>query len=126
MPQRDPRVDASIGSAADFARPILTELRAAVHASCPSVEETIKWGHPHFLYHGMLCGMTAFKQHRAFEFWKEALLLDGAATDRGAATHPRRFEPGTRARSRRARCLCAAEPVRTARLHRMARGGQAS
>lgn len=48
-----------------------------MHATCPAVEETIKWGFPHFLHAGaILCSMAAFKQHVAFGFWKGAL-IDG-------------------------------------------------
>ena len=32
---RDERIDAYIARQADFARPILEHLRAAVHAACP-------------------------------------------------------------------------------------------
>ena len=74
MGQRDPRVDAYIGKAAPFARPILKHLRKVVHAGCPKVEETIKWGMPSFEYKGILCGMAAFKQHAVFGFWKEKVL----------------------------------------------------
>lgn len=70
MGTRDPRVDAYIAQAAEFARPILTWLRDVVHQYCPEVEESIKWGFPHFLHHGMLCSMAAFKQHCSFGFWK--------------------------------------------------------
>jgi len=65
----DPRVDAYIARSAPFARPILERLRALVHEALPEVEESIKWGAPHFLHHGMLAGMAAFKQHCAFGFW---------------------------------------------------------
>jgi len=75
MGKRDPRVDAYIAKAADFARPILGELRDAVHANCPDVEETMKWSFPHFMYKGILCSMASFKQHAAFGFWKGALIL---------------------------------------------------
>ena len=64
--------------AAPFARPILKHLRKVVHAGCPDVEETLKWGHPHFDYEGNFCGMAAFKAHATFGFWKGALLGDGA------------------------------------------------
>jgi hypothetical protein len=43
MPKIDPRVDAYIDEAADFARPILKEIRAGVHEACPACEETMKW-----------------------------------------------------------------------------------
>ena len=74
MGKRDPRVDAYIANAADFAQPILTDIREAVHAACPDVEETMKWRFPHFVYKGMLCGVAAFKQHAAFGFWKGSLV----------------------------------------------------
>lgn len=75
MATRDPRVDAYIRKAAPFAQPLLTHFREQVHAACPAAEETIKWGMPHFVYHGNLCGMAAFKQHCAFNFWKGSLLF---------------------------------------------------
>ena len=76
MPKRDPKVDAYIAEAAPFAKPILRRLRKVVHAGCPAVEETIKWGFPHFVYKGNIAGMAAFKEHCVFGFWKDALLFD--------------------------------------------------
>jgi len=82
--KRDPRVDAYINKAADFARPILTHLRETVHAAVPDVVEEMKWSFPHFTYKGMLCSMAAFKQHAMFGFWKASLVLgDKAKTDAG-------------------------------------------
>ena len=75
MGSRDKRVDASIAKSADFAKPILTHLRAVIHEGCPKVEETIKWGMPSFTYHGILCGMAAFKAHCAFGFWRGTLIV---------------------------------------------------
>jgi uncharacterized protein YdeI (YjbR/CyaY-like superfamily) len=77
MGTKDARVDAYIERAAPFARPILKRIRKAVHAGCPEVDETIKWGMPAFMYKGPLCGMAAFKAHATFGFWKHALLLKG-------------------------------------------------
>jgi hypothetical protein len=74
MANRDARVDAYIAKAADFAKPILTHLRAVVHQGCPGVEEDLKWGMPAFHHKGILCMMGAFKQHCMFGFWKHALL----------------------------------------------------
>ena len=74
MGTRDERVDAYIGRAPDFARPILAHLRTLVHAACPGVSETIKWGFPHFEFNGILCSMAAFKTHCAFGFWHGAML----------------------------------------------------
>lgn len=76
MANRDPRIDTYIAKSADFAQPILVHLRELVHTACPDVEETMKWSFPHFMYKGMLCGMSAFKQHVAFGFWKGKLVVD--------------------------------------------------
>jgi hypothetical protein len=75
MPVIDPRIDAYIAQCPDFAQPILAHLRAAVHAACPDVQETMKWSRPHFEYKGLLCGMSAFKAHCGFGFWKGALMF---------------------------------------------------
>jgi len=78
MAIRDPRIDAYISNAPEFARPILVHLREVVHAACPGVEETMKWSMPSFVYAGgILCGMAAFKQHATFGFWKGRLIVPG-------------------------------------------------
>ncbi len=81
MGTRDPRVDAYIADAADFARPILEHLREVVHGACPQVEEDIKWGMPFFVYEGPMCNMAAFKAHCAFGFWKGAGIVGDDADD---------------------------------------------
>ncbi len=81
MPKKDPRVDAYIARAADFARPILKHIRKLVHAACPDVVETMKWSFPHFEHKGVLCSMAAFKQHCSFGFWKGELILGKRGTE---------------------------------------------
>jgi uncharacterized protein YdeI (YjbR/CyaY-like superfamily) len=68
-------VDAYIARSAPFAQPILEYIRSVVHEACPDVEETVKWSMPHFMYHGILGGMSAFKAHCAFGFWKRGLVV---------------------------------------------------
>jgi uncharacterized protein YdeI (YjbR/CyaY-like superfamily) len=64
---RDSRIDAYIERQADFARPILQHLRRVVHEAEPQLEETIKWGMPHFTYKGrIVAGIAAFKAHATF------------------------------------------------------------
>lgn len=75
MGKRDPRVDAYIAKSADFGKPILNHIREVVHESCPEVEETMKWGMPHFEYEGILCGMGSFKEHCALHVWKGSLIV---------------------------------------------------
>ena len=88
MTKKNPSFDAYIKAAAPFAQPILNHLRKLVHTACPEVEETIKWGFPHFDYKGVMCSMAAFKSHCAFGFWKSAIMSDTEkimeVKDRGA------------------------------------------
>lgn len=71
MPKTDPRVDDYIARQAEFARPILTEIRNRMHAIAPGIEETIKWGAPFFVHAGRpLANMAAFKGHASFGFWQ--------------------------------------------------------
>ncbi len=76
MGKKDPRVDAYIAAAADFAKPILRHVRTLVHRACPDVEEKMKWSFPHFDHEGTLCSFAAFKGHCAFGFWKGSLIVD--------------------------------------------------
>ncbi len=72
------QVNKYIAEAPEFARPILEKVRTAFHKGCPDVEEVIKWGVPHFTYHGLLGGMAAFQHHVSFGFWKSKLMSDSA------------------------------------------------
>lgn len=91
----DPRIDAYIAKSAGFAQPILGRLRELVHGALPDVEESIKWGMPHFQYQGkLLCGMAAFKSHCSFGFWHGKAILgdeanDGAMGQLGRITAPK-------------------------------------
>ena len=78
MPTVDPRIDAYIERSADFAKPILKHIRKLVHKAAPEAIETMKWSFPHFDYKGMMCSMAAFKEHCAFNFWKQSLLEQSA------------------------------------------------
>jgi uncharacterized protein YdeI (YjbR/CyaY-like superfamily) len=76
MGKYDKKVDAYISKSGGFAQPILEHIRELVHEACPDVEETIKWGFPHFNYKGILGSMAAFKNHCSFGFWKGAIMKD--------------------------------------------------
>jgi uncharacterized protein YdeI (YjbR/CyaY-like superfamily) len=89
MSTKDPRVDAYIAKAGDFAKPLLRHLRQLVHTACPDVQETMKWSVPHFDYKGMMCGMAAFKSHCKFGFWKSSLVLDGPSDSDAAGQFDR-------------------------------------
>jgi uncharacterized protein YdeI (YjbR/CyaY-like superfamily) len=74
MARTDPRIDAYIAQAAPWAQPILKRLRLVVHRACPGVIETMKWSNPSFEYHGLLCGIVAFKSYCTFGLWKDKLV----------------------------------------------------
>jgi uncharacterized protein YdeI (YjbR/CyaY-like superfamily) len=75
---RDPRIDDYIAKAADFARPILTHVRALVHEALPEAEETIKWGMPHFMVAGKnVIGLAAFKAHASVVIHHEERMGEG-------------------------------------------------
>lgn len=68
--KKDKRIDEYIAASQSFARPILEHLRKVSHQAATDLEETIKWGFPHFNYKGkILCAMAAFKGHCSFNLW---------------------------------------------------------
>ncbi|HUO83783.1 MAG TPA: DUF1801 domain-containing protein [Thermoanaerobaculia bacterium] len=73
-----PEVDEYIASAPVFARPILNKIRKAFRFGCPEIEETMKWGAPHFDFHGLVGGMAHFKEHVLMVFRKGQLMSDPA------------------------------------------------
>lgn len=85
MTTTDTRIDAYIAKAPAYAKPILTAIRAMVHQGAPECEETIKWGHPTFVQNGILCGMAAFKEYCAVNFWKASLIMGADERQDGAA-----------------------------------------
>ncbi|HVH48950.1 MAG TPA: YdeI/OmpD-associated family protein [Sphingomicrobium sp.] len=80
---RDPRIDEYVAKAAPFAKPILSHVRARVHAIVPDVEETLKWSAPAFTRDGkILLMMAAFKAHAALNFWRgQEIRGNGANAD---------------------------------------------
>jgi uncharacterized protein YdeI (YjbR/CyaY-like superfamily) len=79
----DPRIDSYINKSAPFAQPILRHIRRLVHKACPEVEETLKWGFPHFDYKGVMISMAAFKSHCTLNIWKAILIQGIAPVDEG-------------------------------------------
>lgn len=71
-----PAVDAYIEQAADFAKPILKRVRKLFHQACPNIREEMKWSAPHFVHHGIVGSMAAFKQHVSWGFWNAKQMSD--------------------------------------------------
>ncbi len=76
MGTTDPRIDAYIEKAADFAKPMLERTRKAFHKACPQVVETMKWSRPFFEHEGPLGFMAAFTKHASFGLWRAKDLPD--------------------------------------------------
>jgi len=76
MVKKDKRIDSYIAKSASFAQPILKHLRQLVYKADPDIQETVKWGFPHFEHKGIVCSMASFKEHCTFLFWKASLMSD--------------------------------------------------
>ena len=74
--KKSEEVDGYVEDAPLFAKPILNRIRKAFHFGCPDLEETMKWGAPHFEYKGILGAMSAHKEHVTMSFWKGQLMDD--------------------------------------------------
>jgi uncharacterized protein YdeI (YjbR/CyaY-like superfamily) len=73
----DDRISQYILKSADFAQPILNQIRETVHLFCPDVEEGMKWSMPFFMYRGkILCNMASFKNHCSMGFWLHSEMND--------------------------------------------------
>ncbi|WP_294671651.1 YdeI family protein [uncultured Fluviicola sp.] len=77
MKARNEQITQYISKSADFAKPILHELREIVHDFCPDTEEAMKWSMPFFMYRGkILCSFASFKNHCSFGFWLHSEMSD--------------------------------------------------
>ena len=91
MTQHNKEVEKYISKSADFAKPLLEYLRKIIFETCADVEESIKWGTPHYSYKGdHLCMMGAFKKHCSFslykaEFMKDKLIIEGVKAGKSTA-----------------------------------------
>ncbi|EJN02077.1 YdeI/OmpD-associated family protein [Phyllobacterium sp. YR531] len=73
----NPKIDAYLEKTEPFAKPIFIHIRTLLHSICPEIVEEMKWGIPHFDYHGeMMCIFAAYKKHCSFSFWKDSLMSD--------------------------------------------------
>jgi hypothetical protein len=66
----DSKIDDYIARAQPFAQEVLEHLRILVHKVCPDIQETVKWGFPHFGYKGIVCSIGAFKNIAPSDFGK--------------------------------------------------------
>jgi uncharacterized protein YdeI (YjbR/CyaY-like superfamily) len=82
MTKLNPKVTEYIAKSADFAKPILNQLRELILSTCPDADEDVKWGTPHYAYKGdHLCMMGAFKNHCSFSLYKAEMMKDKSIQD---------------------------------------------
>lgn len=62
-------VDAFVAEAPAEAHPVLEQLRSAIKAAVPSVEETMGYGKPYYKFHGWMTGITLYTKHLGVEIW---------------------------------------------------------
>ena len=74
----DPRVDALIEQADEFAKPIVRRLRKLIQHTVPDATETIRSGFASFDYKGPFCSIGIFSNHINLGFWKQSLMQDTA------------------------------------------------
>ena len=59
-------IEKYIHQSPEFAKPVFQLLVKWIIETCPNSNEAIKWGFPHFMYHGkILCSFAAFSKHCA-------------------------------------------------------------
>jgi uncharacterized protein YdeI (YjbR/CyaY-like superfamily) len=82
MTKPNSKVTEYIAKSADFAKPILNQLRELILSTCPDADEDVKWGTPHYAYKGdHLCMMGAFKSHCSFSLYKAEMMKDKSIQD---------------------------------------------
>lgn len=60
----------------DWRGEFLARLRKLIHEADPEITEEWKWDSPIFALNGLVCGVSAFKDHVGVNFFKGASLKD--------------------------------------------------
>lgn len=70
------QINKYINDQIDWKRNILMSLRKVIHEADPEITEEWKWDVPVFTHNGMVCAISAFKNHVKINFFKGANLKD--------------------------------------------------
>ncbi len=70
------KIDEQIASYHDWRGPRLAELRKLINEADPNLEEEWKWGTAVWTHHGLVCAISAFKDHCKMNFFQGAVLPD--------------------------------------------------
>ena len=69
-------IDKQIASYTDWRGKMLGELRKIINDSAPNIQEDWKWSTAVWVDHGLVCAISAFKDHVKMNFFKGARLPD--------------------------------------------------
>lgn len=69
-------IDQQIAGIQDWRGDLLSKLRKIIHDSDPEIQEEWKWDVPVYTHSGMVCAISAFKDHVKINFFKGAFLKD--------------------------------------------------
>jgi len=69
-------IDKQIGSYPDWRGELLAELRTIINNSDPNIQEDWKWNTAVWVHNGLVCAISAFKDHVKMNFFKGAQLSD--------------------------------------------------
>jgi hypothetical protein len=70
------KIDQQINSYDDWRGDLLKRLRKLIHETDPEIQEEWKWDVPVFTKNGMVCAISAFKDHVKINFFKGSQLKD--------------------------------------------------
>jgi hypothetical protein len=76
MSEISDKIDKQINSYPDWRGDMLKKLRQLIHEAEPDIQEDWKWDVPVFTKNGMVCAISAFKDHVKINFFKGAQLKD--------------------------------------------------
>lgn len=69
-------IDKQIASTSDWRGKVMTQLRQLIHEADPEITEEWKWDTGVYVHGGMVCAVSAFKDHVKINFFKGAALKD--------------------------------------------------
>lgn len=72
-----------VNSFQDWRGDLLRKLQAIINETAPDLTEDYKWGVPVWTHNGLVCAVSAFKDHVKINFFKGAYLPDQSIFNSG-------------------------------------------
>ncbi len=70
------KITTQLNEVTDWRGEMLKELRQLINETAPELTEDFKWGVPVWTYNGLVCAISAFKDHVKINFFKGVYLPD--------------------------------------------------